>query len=80
MELQKDIKPDELPRSARDKLKQLPQFDARFDVLHFEQIALEDDDEDELLDPGSLLLVLSALARLTKGVALDPQSGAVLEE
>lgn len=79
MELQKDIKPDELSRSARVKLKELPRFDARFDVLHFEQIALEEDD-DEMLDPGSLLLVLSALARLTKGVALDPQSGAVLEE
>ncbi len=80
LELQKEIKPDDLPRSARDKLKQLPQFDARFDVLHFEQIAFEDDEEDEMLDPGSLLLVLSALAKLTKGVALDPQSGAVLED
>jgi len=80
-ELQKEIKPDDLPRSAREKLKQLPQFDARFDVLHFEQIALEDEDEDEeMLDPGSLLLVLAALAKLTKGVAIDPQSGAILED
>lgn len=79
-ELQKEIKPDDLPRSARDKLKQLQQFDARFDVLHFEQIASDDDEDDEMLDPGSLLLVLAALAKLTKGVAIDPQSGAILED
>ncbi len=80
-ELQKEIKPDDLPRSAREKLKQLTQFDARFDVLHFEQIAEEDDEgDDEMLDPGSLLLVLAALAKLTKGVAIDPQSGTILED
>lgn len=81
-EFQKEIKGDDLPRSAREKLKQLTQYDARFDVFHFEQVADESDDEDddEMLDPGSLLLVLSALAKLTKGVAIDPQSGTILED
>ena len=58
----------------------IEQFDARFDVLHFEQVPEfpEDVDEEEILDPSALLLVLAALARLTGGVAVDPQAGAIL--
>ena len=61
-------------------LKQLKDFDARFDVLHFEQISesSDDDDADELLDPGALLAVLDELARMTGGTAIDPQSGTIL--
>jgi hypothetical protein len=47
-------------------------------VLHFEQVPDEDAEdagEDEILDPSALLVVLGALAKLTKGVAVDPQSG-----
>ena len=51
----------------RKKLGQLRQFDARFDLLHFEQIvdtfASEEDEEDEadeILDPSALLLVLGS--------------------
>ena len=35
-------------------------------------------EKDEMLDPGAVLLVLDALARLTGGVAIDPQSGTLL--
>jgi len=58
--------------------------DARFDVLHFEKVSDEpeggDDDFDEVLDPGALLIVLDALAKLTDGIAVDPQTGSVLSD
>ena len=68
----------------RATLKRLRRYDGRFDVLHFEQVAdlpengSEDDGPEELLDPGALLAVLGELARLTGGVAIDPQSGTLL--
>ena len=62
--------------------EQIKRYDGRFDVLHFEQIAEQADDEpdEEMLDPSALLVVLAALARLTKGVAIDPQAGTFLTE
>ncbi len=72
---------DELNKEA--VVKQIRQFDARLDVLHFEQVpdlSEEAEDEDEILDPSALLLVLNALAELTGGIAVDPQSGSVLSD
>ena len=63
--------------------EQIKKYDGRFDVLHFEQIAegAEDDSEDdELLDPSALLVVLAALAKQTGGVALAPQAGTFILE
>jgi hypothetical protein len=65
-------------------LQRLMQCDCRFDVLHFEQVSENEkenflEDPDEMLDPSALLLVLGALARLTGGVAIDPQAGAFLD-
>jgi hypothetical protein len=63
--------------------EQIKKYDGRFDVLHFEQIAegAEDDSEDdEMLDPGALLVVLAALAKHTSGVAIDPQAGTFVTE
>jgi hypothetical protein len=61
-------------------LKRLKGYDGRFDVLHFEQICdpAEEDESDELLDPSALLAVLEELARITDGIAVDPQSGTIL--
>jgi hypothetical protein len=54
--------------------------DARFDVYHFEEVTdFADEEEDGLLDPGTLLLVLNKLARLCHGEAFDPQTGELLE-
>lgn len=68
-------------RETRDfdveKLTKLATADARFDVMHFEQMA-DAEEEDELLDPSALLAALEALADLTDGVAVDPQSGSIL--
>jgi hypothetical protein len=59
---------------------QIKTFDGRFDVLHFEQVPDEDEElNDEMLDPGTLLAVLDVLAKLTGGVAVDPQAGTFFE-
>ena len=49
-------------------------------MLHFEQVGdfADEDDFDELLDPSALLAVLQELARITGGIAIDPQSGTIL--
>jgi hypothetical protein len=79
-QLVEEMKVGALEPGDRQKLKQISHSDGRFDVLHFEQLAERGDegDEDELLDPSAVLLVLDALARLTGGVAVDPQSGTIL--
>jgi hypothetical protein len=70
--------------ATSDQLKKLLRADARLDVMHFERVSPEDsfdDEEDfggEAVDPSSLLNVVEALARLTKGVPIDPASGAIL--
>ena len=56
------------------KLTRLKNFNARFDIFHFEEIGDAGPTEDEFLDPGGLLLVLEKLAEVCDGVALDPQS------
>lgn len=78
-ELAKQLKGEATP----DQLKKLLRADARLDVMHFERVSDEDapDDEEfggEAVDPSSLLNVVAALARLTKGVPIDPASGAIL--
>jgi len=66
------------PEEAK-RLERVKECDARFDVYHFEQIAIAgDDDDDGFFDPGALLIVLQRLAGLCKGVGVDPQSGTIV--
>lgn len=69
-----------LSAGERSKLKRILQYDGRFDVLHFEQLPdpEEESDEEDMLDPGAVLIVLEVLAELVEGVAVDPQSGTVI--
>lgn len=60
----------------QQKLLRMANFDARFDVYHFEQIT--DAPEDNILDPGGLLMVMSKLVELCDGIGLDPQSQALI--
>jgi len=61
------------------KLKRLPRCDARFDLMHFEQLVEGADDEpEEMLDPSALLLVMETLMKLTGGIGVDPQSGSLM--
>ena len=68
------------PAVAMARKQRLRCATARFDVLHFEQVvAAESDDEaDALFDPTALLVVLEGLAKITDGLAVDPQAGTVL--
>jgi len=63
-----------------EKLALLPRCDGRFDIMHFEQTvdSGEGEEGDEMLDPSTLLVVLDALAELTGGVGIDPQSGSLM--
>ena len=64
--------------SQKPLLKRIKQMDGRFDVLHFEQVeGAEESDGDEMLDPSALLAVMEELARMTDGIAIDPQSGTI---
>ena len=71
-----EIKNATLTEDEIKKVAKLSQCNARFDVFHFEQVI--DEEEDEILDPGALLIVLEQLAGLCDGVCIDPQSGSVL--
>jgi hypothetical protein len=75
-EFSSEIKNTTLTEEEIKKVAKLPQCNARFDVFHFEEVV--DDEEDEVLDPGALLIVLEHLANLCDGVCIDPQSGSVL--
>ncbi len=77
VELAKEMKLNICEAEEEAKLKHIKHSNARFDVLHFEQLidAEGEEEEDEMLDPGAALIVLAALTRLTHGVAVDPQSG-----
>ncbi len=64
--------------SQKPLLKRIKQMDGRFDVLHFEQVeAADESDGEEMLDPSALLAVMEELARMTDGIAIDPQSGTI---
>jgi len=74
---------DELRNAAvepdqKRRLGELTECNARFDVFHFEHIAFDAElagEDEEFMDPGSLLNVLQALKGLTEGIAVDPQAG-----
>jgi len=76
-ELQSEISPEDLLPGQESLLAKLPAYNARLDLLHFEQLtsAMTEDDDEEFMDPGTLLGVAEALAQLVDGVAVDPGSG-----
>jgi len=78
--LEQEIKASLTDEDERAKLARLKKFDARFDLLHFEQTTAGEleDELDEMLDPSMLLIVLDAVVELTGGVGVDPQSGTLL--
>ena len=79
-ELKKEWKGQKFPPDEQAKVQRALAANARFDIYHFEEIgdSFLDNEEDEILDPATLLLVLARLARLCHGVGIDPQAGAVL--
>lgn len=78
-ELKAERKAVPLSKKQQAKLQRLLECDARFDIFHFQQIVGDDvADEDEFMDPGSLIAVLKSLAQLCHGVSIDPQTGALM--
>ena len=75
---------EELAGEERDELEQekwerFARCDARFDVMHFEQVIESSEEEPEaMVDPGALINVIDALTDLSHGVAIDPQSGMLM--
>jgi hypothetical protein len=76
--LAKEMKSPHLDATERKRVERLAKLDGRFDLLHFEHVSAEDSEDDEMLDPSALLLVLDALVDLTKGVGVDPASGTLV--
>ena len=75
--LEKELKETADEAEEREKLKQLSGFDARFDLLHFEQVVESDEGDDEpvdFLDPSALLLLIEELSEMCDGVGVDPAS------
>lgn len=81
---QRDTFLEELAGEERDEFEQekwerFAQCDARFDVMHFEQVTnAEQEGPDAMVDPGALINVIDALTELTQGVGVDPQSGMLM--
>lgn len=80
-ELTRELLKDKAERDAmRDKTAKLKKCDARFEIMHFEEMGEGHDEEsDEIFDPSALLVVLEALVELTGGVGVDPQTGTLLQ-
>ena len=70
--------PDEQPMVAKVR-----DSNCRLEVYHFEQLVFvgasgSEDEPDDFMDPGSLLVVLNQLAELCDGVIVDAQSNSFL--
>jgi hypothetical protein len=78
-ELQREMK-GSVDAADRPKYEKLGRCNAKIDILHFEQVAGNegDDEEGEMLDPSALLSVMDTLVELTHGVGIDPQSGCLM--
>jgi hypothetical protein len=77
-ELSCELAKSTLTDEGRKKLARLQNCDARFDVYHFEWVAERQNEDDEFLDPGSLIIVMKRLTRLCHGVSVDPQTGTLM--
>lgn len=77
-QLRKELRGDD--EVDRATLEKLACCNARLDVLHFEQLIDLDQssDDDDIMDPGSLLTVLDRLADLVRGVVFDPQTNCLM--
>jgi len=73
-ELKQELDFSDLTDEEQEKVAQLDACDARFEIFHFEQLDVFEDEEG-FLDPGALLNVLECLGGLCDGVIIDPQSG-----
>lgn len=77
-ELLRSMAKNTISDEDRDKMNFLGECDARYDIFHFEELSFGDEDPDDVLDPGALLLVMERLVGLCQGVGVDPQSSSFM--
>lgn len=77
-ELKKELRGAKLPADEQAKLERILAADARFDFFHFQQLSDDPREDEEFLDPGALLSIMSQLAKLCHGTAYDPQSSSLM--
>jgi hypothetical protein len=81
VELKQELKRSAVTKREQTQLEKLSTCNARFDIFHFERVSAgntEEEEEDDCLDPGTLLMVLKRLAKLCHGISVDPQSGILM--
>ena len=80
-ELLKQLK-DMAVGDEANQVNAIEECDCRFDIFHFEQLVFvgksPEDEEDDFMDPGTVLIVMQKLAELCNGIAVDPQSNTLL--
>ncbi len=77
-ELRSNATSDEMPA-----IRRVSKCTGRIEVYHFEQLvfvgsATDNDEADDFMDPGSLLVVLEKIAGFCDGIVVDPQTGSLL--
>ena len=70
-ELNEQFKTTTLTGDELRKIARIGNCNARFDVLHFEEVS---GGEDDFLDPGTLLTVVEKIAGICDGVGIDRDS------
>jgi len=81
VELRREWKGQLIASGDKAVLERMKECDARLDVFHFEELGdsfLDEDSDEGVLDPATLLLVLSKLAKLCHGISIDPQAGPLI--
>lgn len=75
-ELLEMIDVDDLLPGEDELVARIPSCNARFDILHFENVAGAIGEEGmDFMDPGAMLIVAQQLANVVDGIAVDPNSG-----
>jgi hypothetical protein len=82
-ELMKDLLRNAASADEKKRIRQLDQYRCRYDVYHFEQLVFvgrepDDDEGDDFMDPGAVLIVMQKVAELCQGVVVDPQANSVI--
>ena len=77
-ELKKELRGAKLTDEDKSRFDRVLAADARFDLFHFQQLSDDPSGDEEFLDPGALLSIMSRLAKLCHGVGYDPQSSTLM--
>lgn len=80
-ELTHELRQNALDEEELAQVKLVERSSARLDVMHFQMRtagAESEEDEEAFMDPGGVLRVLALLGRACQGVAVDPQSGVIV--